>query len=183
MSSAEEVEKEACLEDGTKQHLRQLHSILLASLRQREAEVLRFLGFVIPAFVGYVWLLRVRPGPRTFAAGSIGVMVLLFWGAAILTPWTKPKCLAGKGALTSGVAPELFAVHKWGFLVSSAVVWGVGILYILLKRPDVLGLVFLVLALVIGMMVVSWLGRRYSQKYDDLLKADNLLSSMLQEES
>ncbi len=39
MNSAEEAEKRACLEERTKQHLRQLHNTLLVSMRQREAEL------------------------------------------------------------------------------------------------------------------------------------------------
>lgn len=65
-----------------------LHKVFLDSMEVRYKEILSFLGFILPALTGFVWIVNnyeisdepLRP-VNTFFIGTLSVMGILFWGA------------------------------------------------------------------------------------------------------
>lgn len=63
-----------------------MHKTFLEALRHREQEILRFIAILAPALGGFVWLLfkldlNLTRDVFTFAAGTVGVLILLLIGA------------------------------------------------------------------------------------------------------
>lgn len=68
-----------------RESMMRMHITFLDALRHREQDILRYLGILAPALVGFVWLLTLKrttsEGELAFAGGTIAVIGLLFLGA------------------------------------------------------------------------------------------------------
>lgn len=67
----------------------ELHKVFLESMESRYKDILSFLGFIIPAFTGFLWLVnnyelneRSTKYLSTFFIGTLVVISILLWGAA-----------------------------------------------------------------------------------------------------
>ena len=62
--------------------LENTHKLLLEALRHREQEIFSYLAIIGPAIGGFFWLLQHRNSdPGLFTLGTMGVLLLLFFGA------------------------------------------------------------------------------------------------------
>ena len=69
-------------EENRLQMATNMHQSLLNALRQREADIIKFLAILGPALAGFVWLLiKTKPADYAFVAGTIGVQAILAVGA------------------------------------------------------------------------------------------------------
>ena len=59
------------------------HRVLLEAMRAREGEILKFLGFMLPAIGGFAWLLTRTPDNVSLVGATVGVLCVqfvLWWG-------------------------------------------------------------------------------------------------------
>ncbi|MDZ4724435.1 MAG: hypothetical protein SGI97_11135 [candidate division Zixibacteria bacterium] len=69
-------------EERATQTAAEFHQVLLAALRQREQEVIKYVAILTPALGGYIWLIKEDVTSKVFQVGSSGVIVLLLIGTA-----------------------------------------------------------------------------------------------------
>lgn len=61
-----------------------LHALFLESMETRYKEILSFLGFLLPALTGFLWLINNYDPTKTgdnFLFGSLAIIFILFWGS------------------------------------------------------------------------------------------------------
>jgi len=61
-----------------------LHTLFLESMETRYKEILSFLGFLLPALTGFLWLINNYDPTKTgdsFLFGSLAIICILFWGS------------------------------------------------------------------------------------------------------
>ena len=61
--------------------LENMHQLFLEALRHREQEIVPYLAIIGPALGGFVWLLSATDRADVFIVGTIGVLLLLLFGA------------------------------------------------------------------------------------------------------
>ena len=61
--------------------LENMHQLFLEALRHREQEIVPYLAIIGPALGGFVWLLSATDRADVFIVGTLGVMLLLLFGA------------------------------------------------------------------------------------------------------
>ena len=66
---------------ASKEALENMHKLFLEALRHREQEIVPYLAIIGPALGGFVWLLSATDRADVFIVGTIGVLLLLLFGA------------------------------------------------------------------------------------------------------
>lgn len=136
------------------------HEVLLAAMRAREGEILKYLGFMLPAIGGFGWLLtRDNISLTGLVLGFLSIQFLLWWGGyyslalsynfrclqaqikkfelrihtddAMLAKWQgMPKVHESD----VDFPPEIFRVQLNAFLIGELLVGIGGTIFVLLER-------------------------------------------------
>jgi hypothetical protein len=80
--STGQMQRKAELPERKSQALENMHRLFLEALRHREQEIIKYVAILGPALSGFVWLLGRVDEPLVFSGGTIGVILVLFLGAA-----------------------------------------------------------------------------------------------------
>ena len=63
--------------------LQNTHKLLLEALRHREQEIFRYLGILVPALGGFIWLLHAKGASEgVLVVGTLAVLLMLLMGTA-----------------------------------------------------------------------------------------------------